>query len=143
MGTAQIGSRKSRPFWMNYHFTLFTPSALLPKSRDITIQKISTDVTMRAALIYYDLPPLYQTIVKILTMSAGKHSNKLPRDILRKVLNDMMPEGVDIAVLATAVDEMVKTFGLQFGEDHKVGLCFTVADVALELCTPDQIEKNW
>ena len=122
---------------------LSIPSGLVRTSRLLSVMEVSADVAMRFHQIYDGLPPLFQTLTKILAIATRKCICKLPRFVMWEVLNDLIAEGVEANVLTIVLDEMVDMFlvKVDFENDEDV-LSFrtpALADIALDVCTPVQV----
>lgn len=122
---------------------LSIPTGLAWKSRVFSVMDVNVDVAMRFSQIYDELPPLYQTVCKVLAISTGTFTFSLPRFVLWEVLNDLIAEGVEAAVLEIVLKEMVEMYLLkqEFEEEEQVFRLRSpvLSDISIAVCTPVQL----
>jgi hypothetical protein len=122
---------------------LSIPPGLFRRNRLFPVTLVGADVAMKYNQVYDELPPLFQTLAKVLAIATRKGLYKLPRFIMWEVLNDLIAEGVDAKVLTIVLEEMTEIFLLKIeSEDDEDVLSFrtpALADIALDVCTPIQV----
>ena len=124
---------------------LHMPRNSVRLNRQISVWQTSAEVAMRFSQIYDELPPIFQTVTKILTIATRKLFFKLPKVILWETLNDLIAEGVgldDLNVVLFEFEEMglvkVETQGTREVVSFQ---CPAIKDIAMNVCTPVQIES--
>jgi class 3 adenylate cyclase len=121
------------------------PRGFIRQNMDIAVMQISADVAMRFAQLYDELPPLFQTLLKVLAIATGKSFFELPRTVLWEILNDLIAEGVEADAFDVVIDEMNEMWLLKIGQDcgEEVVIfqCPALADIALDVCTPIQVSS--
>lgn len=130
----------------NEDMELTIPSGMIKINQNMTVHQASAEVAMKFTQTYDELPPLFQTFTKVLTMATRGGYYSLPRKIMWEVLNDLIAEGVDHNVLHTVIEEMVDMFHIREGTnctgDPDISLMNpALADIAYDVCTPVQIES--
>jgi len=123
---------------------LHIPPGYVRKNKAIKVMTVSADAAMRFAHIYDELPPLFQTLSKVLGCACRKGFYSVPVTILWEVLNDLIAEGVDRETMVTVVEEMKSTYLLKVERDAVIGdmLSFlnpALGDTAMDVCTPIQV----
>ena len=121
---------------------LCIPPGFARMSRLLNVIHVSAEVAMRFHQIYDELPPLFQTLCKVLAIATRKTLYKLPRFVLWEVLNDLIAEGVEANVLTIVLDEMVEMFLLKIDSENDEDVVSfrtpALADIALEVTIPVQ-----
>jgi len=121
------------------------PPGLIRKNMEIPVMQISADVAMRYTQVYDELPPVFQTTVKVLAIASRKSFFNLPRTVLWEVLNDLIAEGVETDIFDTVIKEMVEMWLVKVVcEDSReadvvVFQSPALADIAMDVCTPIQV----
>jgi hypothetical protein len=82
------------------------PPGFIRKTHEIFILQISADSATRFTQIYDDLPPLLQTLSKVVAIATRGGFFKLPLTTLWEVLNDLIVEAVESDVFDVAIQEM-------------------------------------
>ncbi|EEC45052.1 predicted protein [Phaeodactylum tricornutum CCAP 1055/1] len=125
--------------------TLYIPPGLMGKNLHMTVQQTSAEIVMRFSQVFDELPPLFQTLAKILTIATRRKFFKLPRTILWEVLNDLVSEGVDSEPMAAVLNELVDMFLLKIeqvkNEEVVSFLNPAFLDIIIDVCTPVQIRS--
>jgi hypothetical protein len=121
------------------------PPGFIRHNTDIAVMQISADVAMRFAQLYDELPPLFQTLTKVLAIATRKSFFELPLTVLWEVLNDLLANGVETKTFEVAIREMTEMWLLKIGQayDEEV-VTFqnpALADIALDVCTPVQVNS--
>lgn len=123
---------------------LHIPPGLVRLNKKLPVRLVSVDTAMRFSQVYDELPALYQTAVKVLAMGTACYF-KLPRSILLEVLDDLIAQGVDLVEFDIVLRELKEMYLIRIErENGKDALGFenpALADVALDVSTPVQIEK--
>jgi hypothetical protein len=100
---------------------------------------------MRFTQIYDDLPPLLQTLSKVVAIATSGAFFKLPLKLLWEVLNDLIAEGFDADVFDIVIKEMKAMWLLKIlqedGQNVVVFQCPAIGDVAMDVCTPIQVHS--
>jgi class 3 adenylate cyclase len=121
------------------------PPGFIRRNMDIAVMQISADVAMRFAQIYDELPPIFQTLLKVLAIATRKSFFELPRTVLWEVLNDLIGEGVESDVFDVVIREMKEMRLLKVGQDCGEEVVIfqspALADIALDVCTPVQVKS--
>jgi hypothetical protein len=125
---------------------LHIPYGNVRKNKTLPVVQVSAEVAMRFNQIFDELPPLFQTTLKVLTMALRTgFAYKLPRMVLWEVLNDLVADGVELDVLTIIVSEMVDMYIVKIennGVENVLSFkCPAFADVAYDLSTPVQIQS--
>jgi hypothetical protein len=124
---------------------LHIPPGFVRKTYEMSILQISADVAMRFTQIYDDLPPLLQSLSKVVAIATSGAFFKLPLTLLWEVLNDLIAEGVDADVFDIVINEMKAMWLLKIsredGQDVVIFQCPAIGDVAMDVCTPIQIHS--
>jgi hypothetical protein len=121
------------------------PPGFVRKTHEMSILQISADVAMRFTQIYDDLPPLLQSLSKVVAIATSGAFFKLPLTLLWEVLNDLIAEGVDADVFDIVIKEMKAMWLLKIsqedGQDVVIFQCPAIGDVAMDVCTPIQVHS--
>jgi hypothetical protein len=121
------------------------PPGFIQQNTDIAVMQISADVAMRFAQLYDELPPLYQTLAKVLAIATRKSFFELPLTVLWEVLNDLIAEGVEADLFDAVIKEMKEMWLLKIGQDYDEEVVIfqnpALADIALDVCTPIQVHS--
>lgn len=124
---------------------LSVPPGYLRKNKEVKVMQISTEVAMRYAQIYDELPPLFQLFTKVLQFATRMGFYKLPRSIMWEALNDLFAEGVDGDVMTVVLDEMAEMYlvvvEIVNGEQFLSFRTPALGDIAMDVCTPVQIQS--
>jgi len=121
---------------------LHIPTGGLQSCRRIPLPTISADMAMKTLQMFDDLPPLFQTLTKVLAVATRAVPLKTPNIIVWQVMNDLYGE-IDSVHFATVIEEMKDMHLLKTEINQKVDkLSFespVIARIALNVCTPQQI----
>jgi class 3 adenylate cyclase len=124
---------------------LHIPPGFVRKTQEMSILQISADVAMRFTQIYDDLPPLFQTLLKVVAIATSGGFFKLPLTLLWAVLNDLIAEGVDADVFDIVIKEMKDMWLLKLsqedGQNVVIFQCPAIGDIAMDVCTPVQVSS--
>jgi class 3 adenylate cyclase len=124
---------------------LHIPPGFVQKTHDMSILQISADVAMRFTQIYDDLPPLLQTLSKVVAIATSGGFFKLPLTLLWEVLNDLIAEGVDADVFDIVINEMKEMWLLKLSQEDCQNVvifqCPAIGDIAKDVCTPVQVQS--
>ena len=126
---------------------LFIPRGLVRLNKRLKVTQVRAEIAMRFSQVYDELPPLCQTILKILTIAGRNRLFKLPQRILWDVMNDLIAVGVDRDTLSILLDEMVDICLLKVDKpgsdcvsETRIWIAIpALADIAMEVCTPVQV----
>jgi hypothetical protein len=124
---------------------LHIPPGFARKTHEMSILQISPDVAMRFTQIYDDLPPLLQTLLKVVAIATRGGFLKLPLTLLWEVLNDLIAEGVDADVFDIVIKEMKEMWLLKLSQEDRQNVvifqCPAIGDIAMDVCTPVQVQS--
>lgn len=124
---------------------LHIPPGLVRMNRRLPVTQVSAEVAMRFSQVFDELPPLYQTALKIVTIATRNGFYKLPLHVLWEVLNDLIADGVEKNVLQIVTKEIADMFLLEVEiMDGKEILSIrspAFSDVAFDVCTPIQVHS--
>jgi len=125
---------------------LHIPRGLVRINKLLPVDKVRAEIAMRFSQVFDELPPLFQTAVKILTIATRTGFFRLPREVLWHTLNDLMTEGVERPVFQVLVSELTEMCLVKAEQDSggEMLLSFqspALADVAFDVSTPIQIES--
>lgn len=122
---------------------LYIPPGLVRMNKQLPVTEVSAEIAMRFSQVFDELPPLFQTILKVLTIATRTDWYKLPQAVLWEVLNDLIAEGVEFGVLQSVLSELTEMCILNIvQEEDECVLSFqspALANVALYVSTPVQI----
>jgi len=135
---------------MSIDFSYIIPPGSVREFRRIPVMKIGPEIAMRYAHTYDDLPPIMQVFCKVLAVVSQADYYWVPRARVWEVLNDLIAEGVDEETMDILLREMCELYlvkvwaegGLEYVKFQSPAL----ADVAMDVCTPTQVEnicKAW
>lgn len=125
---------------------LHIPPGLVHSNKKLPVTQVRAEVAMRFSQIFDELPPVFQTALKILTIATTTgFFYRLPQALLWEVLNDLIADGVEFGVLGVALEEMAEMSLLKIeheGNDEVVTFQSpALADVAFDVSTPVQIQS--
>lgn len=125
---------------------LHIPPGLIGMNKHMTVHQTSPEVVMRFAQVYDALPPLFQTVCKVLAIATRQQFFCPSKDILWQVLNDLVANGIELHVLRTVLDEMESMFLVQIkttndGEELIAFLNPAFIDIVGDVCTPTQVNS--
>ena len=130
---------------LNGHLEWSIPVGSLRAFVSLPVTRISGEVAMKFSNVYDFLPPLLQTVCKVLTISSRTTFLKLPRAIMWNVLNDLLAEGVENDAFNVIVDELVEMHLLKIdlhNDEEVLSLqCPALGDIAFDVCTPVQLKS--
>uniref|UniRef100_A0A7S3P845 Guanylate cyclase domain-containing protein n=1 Tax=Amphora coffeiformis TaxID=265554 RepID=A0A7S3P845_9STRA len=129
----------------NQEMMLQIPHGMIKKSREISVHQVSAEVAMKYTQLFDELPPLFQTFLKVLTMGTKGGFFPVPRTMMWEVLNDLIEEGVERHVFDIVVKEMQDMHFIAFGQgctgEQAISLLNpAMADITFDVCTPEQID---
>lgn len=106
------------------------------------VSEISADMAMKTLQLFDDLPPLFQTLTKIIAIATKKAHFKIPSIVVWKVMNDLYGD-LDSDRFGVVITEMKEMHLFKVVVDRNMDKIFfaspIVADVAMSTCTPSQI----
>lgn len=124
---------------------LHIPPGLILKNKRLPVTQVSAEVAMRFFQVFDELPPIFQTALKILTVATRTGFYKLPHYVLWEVLNDLIADGVENGVLQIVLSELNEMCLLKTeldGEEDVVSFQNpALADIAFDVSTPIQIHS--
>jgi hypothetical protein len=137
---------------------LHIPPGLVRKNKELKVTQIRAEIAMMFSQIFDEYPPLCQLVIKIVTIATRRGFYKLPYNILREVVNDLIAQGVEKKVLDVLIDEMVelcilkiedrdeRTIASDGNEGDESDKVFSIqspalADIAMDVCTPIQVRS--
>lgn len=145
---------------MNENLVLTIPPGLVQKNKDLSVSAILPEVAMRFAQIFDDIPVSSQMVVKIVTVGTKGGFFRLPYQVLWETINDILSSGIDREELTVICEELsdcgILKITKEYGEsvhdlsiisdEEKEQRCFLIqspalADIALDVCTPVQLEN--
>jgi hypothetical protein len=110
------------------------------------VVKVSADIAMRFAQIFDELPPLLQTVTKVIAIATQIGAFFPSTSILWAVVNDLVAEGIVEHTFLDVLREMKEMALIIEVSDKDVGqddtVCFfnpALGDVAWDVCTPSQV----
>ena len=122
---------------------LHIPSGSLQHCHRLPLSHVSADLAMKTLQLFDDLPPLFQTLIKVVAIATRQANFKLPNIVAWKVMNDLYGD-MDSSRFAIVIGEMTDMHLLKTSVDKSMDkISFEtpiVADVALTVCTPTQIQ---
>lgn len=142
MGTA---SWKPTTFGLSKNLTLFLSDYSMRKIKKVPLTMIRPEISMRFTLIFDELPPLFQTFLKVLCMATRTEFFKLPRSVMWLVLNDLIASGIEAGEYSIVIDEM-KEMSLIEVEDENDETVLSVqspalVEIAFDVSTPAQVDS--
>ena len=136
---------KSSYSMINSNLNLFIPSDMVRHHRKLNIMQVSPEIGMRFTQGFDELPPRYQTFMKLLGILPTKGFVYLcPFHIISEVMDDIFDEGVETDWLETVLIElrdlyMIKVHGE--GIERRLSLYNpALADVVFDVSTPAQVQ---
>jgi hypothetical protein len=96
---------------------------------------------MKFFQIYDELPPLFQTFGKVLTIATQNGFYQLRTTIMWEVLNDLIAEGCEAQVMATVIDEMIEMCLIKSDKENLSFLNPAMVDIIFDVCTPIQVQS--
>jgi hypothetical protein len=145
--SGKLWSEGKRPYAETTEkLVLHIPYGLLRKNKTLPVSLVSAEHTMRFNQIFDELPPLFQTTLKVLAIaSRNGFAYTLPRSVLWEVLNDLIADGVEMNALEIIIFELedMCIVKLETLCDIKF-LSFqspAFADIAYDVSTPVQIQS--
>ena len=125
---------------------LHIPYGLVRQNKTLSVMEVSAEVGMKFNQIFDELPPLFQTTLKIIMIaSRNGFAYKLLTKVLWEVLNDLVRDGVDLETLSmilSELEDMCIVKAETFGDEEVVSFeCPAFADVAFDVSTPVQIQS--
>lgn len=118
------------------------PSGSLQACHRVPLSQVSADLAMKTLQLFDDLPPLFQTLTKVVAIATRQAGFKIPNIVAWKVMNDLYGD-LDSSRFAIVLGEMKDMHLLRTVVDRSMDkISFEspiVADVALTVCTPHQI----
>jgi hypothetical protein len=149
----------SMPLWKEGNPGLFVisnglcfqaPACYFRDCKEVRVTQLSPTAAMRFTQLYDNLPPLLQMYYKILAVATRPGFVSVPQSIMWEVLNDMVATGVEDEEMNSLVDEMQAMYLIKIqherGLDNEHGQvvsfqCPALRDIALDVCTPVQLES--
>jgi hypothetical protein len=96
---------------------------------------------MKFFQIYDELPPLFQTFGKVLTIATQNGFYQLRTAIMWEVLNDLIAEGCEAQVMSTVIDEMIEMCLIKNNTENLSFLNPAMVDIIFDVCTPIQVHS--
>ena len=126
------------------------PFGCLREYRKVPVMKIGPHIAMRYGHVYDELPPVLQIFCKCLAVVSQCEYYWVPRSRIWEVLNDLIAEGVDDQTMKVIMDEMTTMYVVKRWTVNSIEYIKfqspAMADIALDVCTPVQVEaiaKAW
>lgn len=124
---------------------LHIPKGLVRTNMQLPVSQVRAEIAMRFSQTFDELPPLFQTVCKVLAIATKTGFFMLPQEVLWLVLNDLITDGVERLFLFTVINEMVDMCLIKTDhEDDETLLAFqspALADIAFDVSTPVQTES--
>ena len=124
---------------------LVVPPGYLRKNKEVKVMQISTEVAMRFAQIFDELPPLFQLFTKVLQLATRTGFFKPPKRIMWEALNDLFAEGVDLEAMSTVLIEMQEMYLIVVEKENEEEVISfrnpALGDIAIDVCTPIQVKS--
>ncbi|CAB9511982.1 cyclase type 10 [Seminavis robusta] len=118
------------------------PTGHIQHCQHFPLSEISADFAMKTLQLFDDLPPLFQTLTKVIAIATRKAGFMIPSMIVWKVMNDLYGD-LDSARFATVIGELKDMYLLKIVVDRNMDkvyfACPILAEVAMSVCTPSQI----
>jgi hypothetical protein len=124
---------------------LHIPPGLVRMNKQLPVTQVSAEVAMRFSQVFDELPPVFQTALKVLSIATRTGFYTLPQAVLWEVLNDLLANGVEFGMLQIVLSELTQMclVKIEYEGDEDV-LSFqspALADVAFDVSTPIQIRS--
>lgn len=127
------------------------PPGMLREYRHMSVMKIGSEIAMRFAHVYDELPPIMQVFCKTLGVVSQTGFYWATRQRVWEVLNDLIAEGVDDDSMSILLREMSELYLIRLwtdvdGVEYVKFQSPALADIAMDVCTPEQLEhiaKAW
>jgi len=87
---------------------LHIPRGLIRINKQLPVSQVRAEISMRFSQVFDELPPLFQTASKVLTIATRTGFFCLPREVLWQVLNELILDGVERRVFHVLVNEMTE-----------------------------------
>lgn len=130
--------------------TITIPPGALREYRSLSVMQVGPEIAMRYAHAYDELPPIMQVCCKVLAVVSQTTFYWAPRARVWEVMNDIISEGVTDEVMATVLQQMSEMYCVRVWEENGVEYVKlqspAMADIAMDVCTPVQVEsisKAW
>jgi class 3 adenylate cyclase len=129
---------------INLNLNFFIPPDMMVSHRKLTIMQINPEIGMRFTQGFDELPPKYQTFMKVLGVLPTKTFHfACPFPIISEIMDDIFDDGVDSEWLETALEELSDLYMIKVHQDgnmRRISL-FNPAliDVVTDVCTPTQL----
>lgn len=122
---------------------LHIPCGYVENCRQYPVVHCSAEITMKTTQIFDELPPLFQSMTKVLSIATRRGLFKVPTSVTRHVMDDLYG-GLDDKQFETMTREMIEMYLLKSetsGGVETVGFrAPSLGHVALDVCTPHQIQ---
>jgi hypothetical protein len=129
------------------------PTEYFRDSKEARVTQLSANAAVRFTQLYDNLPPLLQMYYKILAVATRPGFVSVPQSIMWEVLNDMVATGVEDEEMNSLIEEMQAMYLIKLnhertsdnaderGPDVVSFQCPALRDIALDVCTPVQLES--
>lgn len=146
-----IGTDLSTASWKGATFGLSKDLKLklsehsIRKIKKIPLTLIRPEISMRFTLIFDELPPLFQTFLKVLCIGTRTEFYKLSRSVMWEVLNDLIASGIEAGEYSIVLNEMKEMCLIEVeDENEETVLSFqspALAEIAFDVSTPAQVNS--
>jgi hypothetical protein len=130
---------------MRDDMTVCIPPGSLREYRSLSVMKVGSEIAMRYAHLYDELPPIMQVFCKVLGAVSRTDFYWVPRQRVWEVLNDLIAEGVTDETMVVLLQELSSLYLIRVwtndGVDYVKFQSPGIADIAMDVCTPEQIES--
>ena len=124
---------------------LQSPTGYFRKDKGVKVMQVSADVAIRFTQLYDNLPPLLQMYCRILAVSIRPCLVSVPQSIMWEVMNDIVAKGVEQEQMEVLVEEMKAMYLIKYRTENAEEVisfqCPALRDIALDVCTPVQLES--
>jgi hypothetical protein len=121
------------------------PPGALREFRSLSVMKIGSEIAMRFAHLYDELPPIMQVVCKVLGAVSRTDFYWVPSRRVWEVLNDLIAEGVTDETMGILLKELTALYLIKVwshdGVDYVKFQSPGIADIVMDVCTPEQIES--
>lgn len=122
---------------------LHIPSGYIENCRQFPVVHCSADITMKSAQIFDELPPLFQSVTKVLAIATRRGLFMVPTSVIKNVMDDLYG-GLNDNQIKTIIKEMVEMYLVKTessgGVDTVNFRAPSLGHVAMDVCTPNQIQ---
>jgi hypothetical protein len=138
-------SWKRATFGLSQNLKLQLSHNSMRKIKKLPLTMIRPEISMRFTLIFDELPPLFQTFLKVLCIATRTEFFKLPRPVMWEVLNDLIASGIEAGEYSIVIDEASEMCLIEVeDENDETVLSFqspALAEIAFDVSTPAQVNS--